>query len=684
MKQVLTVISVFLLVFGLSGIANAQIDVCPAFFRIVPDGHPQLVNPGDIIDVELWIQTCEDNVLIETYGTDLHFDTNELEYVEGTAVEHWPTNHYDMVPLSLDYVDQGEIRNIDGFSMVGGTYFDGPGSHILFLTASFRVKDSLEPGEDDLWKFFRGGMGVFLTGEDGIRHNYNDITYHYIPTVGPDVYDDTYYALHLGVYKPPCEQGLCGYPDTFPKEEAGEEYYTGVAAAKQTLRWIWGDNDPDDPPFYDENYTVDQATLYQDYHLTPGGTPGEDMTATRVKNLMQGERPDGTNYDGPYYAYNFVSEDDPDTPEGMDKAVRRFIHWLDFNVNDYYAARGYPNIDVPEPNVPSLIVTGPCAEHEDLKYRWMTLRGFVTDTDPCDESDVFNILPVDVHGLWLNDPTQIENCGLGYNVYLTGYDFKTNVYEPVDGMYRSVCEPPEDLDVELFNQNLKASYVNFVGGKQSMKLSMAMATTGDAEVRAAEFEKVNWEDVIPGYLMGSRDFKEVYSNCQFNDTLKVADLKAGNTYELVTFRQGTDFVLTGASCTSMEGTDDVMWTCQYPDGIVKRFKFPIGTPYPAASIVLLVDEENGEFRQATWVGEDETYLPLSERDAVMIARKATRKKHTSVRLVFDKECGSRFLPMYEVTMQDGTIVRVMQDGTYVIILKQLPFKKVEVEAIAIK
>lgn len=38
-----------------------------------------------------------------------------------------------------------------------------------------------------------------------------------------------------------------------------------------------------------------------------------------------------------------------------------------------------------------------------------------------------------------------------------------------------------------------------------------------------------------------------------------------------------DFVPLGASCTPLRGSEDIMWTIKFRNGMVKRFKFPIRT-----------------------------------------------------------------------------------------------------------
>ncbi|MCP4751091.1 MAG: adenylyl-sulfate reductase subunit beta, partial [Proteobacteria bacterium] len=38
-----------------------------------------------------------------------------------------------------------------------------------------------------------------------------------------------------------------------------------------------------------------------------------------------------------------------------------------------------------------------------------------------------------------------------------------------------------------------------------------------------------------------------------------------------------DFAPLGASCIPLRGTDTIMWTIKFRDGMIKRFKFPIRT-----------------------------------------------------------------------------------------------------------
>jgi len=47
--------------------------------------------------------------------------------------------------------------------------------------------------------------------------------------------------------------------------------------------------------------------------------------------------------------------------------------------------------------------------------------------------------------------------------------------------------------------------------------------------------------------------------------------------QAIEVRGYSDFVPMGGSTVPMMGTEDVMWTCKFRNGVIKRFKFPIRT-----------------------------------------------------------------------------------------------------------
>jgi adenylylsulfate reductase subunit B len=53
--------------------------------------------------------------------------------------------------------------------------------------------------------------------------------------------------------------------------------------------------------------------------------------------------------------------------------------------------------------------------------------------------------------------------------------------------------------------------------------------------------------------------------------------------QAIEVRGYADFVPLGSSIMPMMGTEDVMWTCKFRNGVVKRFKFPIRTTAEGAA-----------------------------------------------------------------------------------------------------
>ena len=405
--------------------------------------------------------------------------------------------------------------------------------------------------------------------------------------------------------------------DSFPQVTTTQPYFTGVASCMQTLNWMYGE------PY--DLYTGTQEGLYDTYH---SGDFGADMNTADVRALLQSEKP----VTSPSYAYNFGMEQDDDE----DMAIKRFIHWCDFNVQAYYPSATGVN----EPNIPPAVVTN----DSTYGYQWKTVRGFATDVDPCDESSVFTIPDMEVYGLWLNDPLA---AGLGYNMYVTGDEFK-DMYEQVDGKYRSVCEPPEGIDIERVEVNLERAKIKFHKPGKRMELAQLikdekLLSKNITSLRSLFLNKIKqgkelipflgtknrrplskgqWDDVIPDQLKTSPDFSGIYEDVRYGKSLSVFDLDSDEEYSLVLFSQKLR-------------ADDI-------------------------SMALILSDDDAVFRQATWSEQGQSFL--TGREARRIAR-AHILWPRNIRLVWTKANGlSRFQPMYEVSNADETVY-VLQDGT---------------------
>jgi len=452
-------------------------------------------------------------------------------------------------------------------------------------------------------------------------------TYNYIWFEGGDLYNDA--AVTNGNANFPEAVGANAvYVNHLGIDEEGNDYFPQEQA--QQPHFTGAASGLQALKFFDAEYSwPSQAELYDQYHT---GAAGEDMNVSDVAWMLT----DQTNQNPDTARYNFVGFSDGDE----DHAIKRMIYWIDYEVSS-----------VQEPNAPAHVPT-------DGSYsnNWKTVRGFVSNKDPW----VNWGMPDDLEflGAWLNDP---KAGGLGYNVYLTADDFKA-IYEPVDGSYRYAAEPPQDIDLDELDDVLDSMDIIYVRGKPNSELANAMMARNDMQLSVRKmdvepveieevFKKVNWDGVIPAELLASPDFKDIYSQTRFNGTLNVADLETAEDYDLVLFSQ-----------SGKENT---------------------------ASVVLMVEEESGTFRQASWISEDQKYL--SEQEALEIAEKSLllSKKplhHDTndwkIRLIWNKEYDqSRFQPIYEVSTPFGATVYVLQDGSYFVEGNPIPVEKKKVELV---
>jgi len=83
--------------------------------------------------------------------------------------------------------------------------------------------------------------------------------------------------------------------------------------------------------------------------------------------------------------------------------------------------------------------------------------------------------------------------------------------------------------------------------------------------------------------------------------------------QAIDVRGYADFVPLGASIVPLRGTDSIMWTVQFRDGRIKRFRFPIRTT-PENSVVAfsgLAEASDEGFKSQLLAGEPEQ-LGVSE------------------------------------------------------------------------
>ena len=220
------------------------------------------------------------------------------------------------------------------------------------------------------------------------------------------------------------------------------------------------------------------------------------------------------------------------------------------------------NYEVPgveRPNSPSTIPTF------GLYDNWMVIKGASTDINPNATQHPFEVADFVVNGFWVNDPGV---KGLGNNSYKTAHELvdtylkKINSSDLWKGKYVAVCEPKEknaNISIAPYKPNEKL----IIDGKNKVRIK-AMSSQRD----------FSYEDLIPPQLKNDSSFMLAYNNSIAREPIEV-DRLDGPDYYLIPFDK--------------EGN---------------------------TSLVLVVDKNQGYFKEASWVEKPEKYLPINESEAV--------------------------------------------------------------------
>jgi hypothetical protein len=92
-------------------------------------------------------------------------------------------------------------------------------------------------------------------------------------------------------------------------------------------------------------------------------------------------------------------------------------------------------------------------------------------------------------------------------------------------------------------------------------------------------------------------------------------------------------------------------------------------------VVVLVDAEDGSFKETSWVEDPVKYLPVSIKEALKLVLAKTGPSNTRPVIELVHMDSSPYYPAWQITV-DGIVYTVSQDGT---VSYKKPVKPVEVE-----
>jgi hypothetical protein len=314
---------------------------------------------------------------------------------------------------------------------------------------------------------------------------------------------------------------------------------------------------------------------------------------------------------------------------------------------------------------------------------WMVVRGIHTDVKPTYTQGSYTL-----YGFWINDPK--DPGGIGENTYKSVDQWKSTYHLNLTGVgtgdtyynrYVAVCEPPEDDDVEVTLAKAKPRLAKAITPAMSEKtlivydveqLALEKVIKDDEALKivAAAIDGVN-EELVPY----DAEFAEVFAKTIPGEPVFVA--ADGGDYYIVPFnapvvkRPPVKIMPVKIEKVRRIGLEKFERLERVDDEIIIKPIIPIEPiNVDRTLVVVLVDAEDGSFKEASWVTDPVKYLPVSKVEALKLAfgeigvtdsgdLKALKSKPTIELLYRD---ASPYYPDWKITI-DGKVFYVSQDGT---------------------
>lgn len=378
---------------------------------------------------------------------------------------------------------------------------------------------------------------------------------------------------------------------------------TGAATCQMILNYIReGAGEP--------ALTQDEIYEYARYPLPYDGT---ELTADEVDRALGHFDPydylvsnwaDG--YDSlpggnPYQGYNYtVDTYDPLQPDAMNEYMRDICHWMAYTVTkgNWWDPLGEL---VARPNTPAAVPIYGTYDH------WVAVKGCVTSENPVPNPRVnpWGGPDFTVYGFWMKDP---QVTGIGQNTYKTAAECESTYFlplvaigDPYNGLLLQIAEPPAQLPNDRLeitgNAKIKKgsarikehtrdlANLEFVGVKLTKKdhknVNGTMASLGST----SPIIKQSWRDLVDPYLLTDSEAVAAFKDTQMGASILVDRIDIG----------GSDYYLV-------------------PFGKFIEGKF-------LASAVIMLDANNGYFREASWTKEPEKFLKVDKTRAIDLVMK---------------------------------------------------------------
>ena len=383
-------------------------------------------------------------------------------------------------------------------------------------------------------------------------------------------------------------------------------------------------------------------------------------------------------------------------PQGMMYTLNKYLHA--YNELPYVANYGVGSYDAIEDVLHYICkwhYLGPGTAPAYGNYsNWMVIRGIHTNTTP-----TFTQGSYEIYGFWINDPyneTLEGPGGIGENTYKTVDQWSSTYHlnltdvrdcDSYKDKYVAVCEPPEDDDVVVTLAKPKPRFADAITPVMTEKplmvydveqLALGRMVKDDESLKIV---KAAIDGVTEELIPYDAEFAATFAKTTAGEPMLVTD--DGDDYYIVPFNVPVE-VRPSVKKMSVE-IERVKASGLKKFERVKRLAAKaVIEPIPIEPIkvertlvVVLVDAEDGSFKEASWVADPVKYLPVSKREALklalgevldelhIVARKDARdlgviQQRPTIELVYRD--ASPYYPDWKVTV-NGKVFYVSQDGT---------------------
>ncbi|MCX6666362.1 MAG: DUF2341 domain-containing protein [Euryarchaeota archaeon] len=608
-------------------------------------------------------QYTRDNTILATHVTSLPLGSYKVHIGE---ISPWDLPY----TLTIDYISVHKFADPEpqwgtiGMEIPQNTPPNspakpsGPNNGFTNMTYIYST-NTTDPEGDQIFYLFDWGdnsssewLGPYNSGEIiCFNHSWMSQGYYQVKVKAKDIYDYvSEWSEPLTVF---IVEGFYMNLNNFPMYPAivtpGYREMCGPAVAQMALNYMWwNSSNYSTPPMTFDNQTWLYTTGYAnntDANISYLDTQG-------LWKLLQ------TYLPLPYatYGYNFAQ----DANTNQTYMLKQICTWINYTIGTYGGHKpGHPL------NVPALVPT------YGNYSNWMAVRGFHSDQPAY-------LLPsnLTIYGFWVNDPYPESLGGMGENSYKTITQWNTQYYQPLvsndtyNGKYVAICEPPETKDQTVVT--LGSSPMRFTMEQKQLiaqaqnlgvKVSLDIINQANQWIINAAIDGVN-EQLIPY----DPEFAATFTRTVAGVPLYVDNFN-GADYYLVPFNIPLKKQVAEPLPIPLDPHQVIPEMTAEP--IIPLAEDEVIDAEPilktATTVVVIIDANDGSFKEASWTQEPVKYLPISKEDAqkIVLQTMKTSKgnaetfQKTTSELVYRES--SPYYPDWKIIM-NNKVIYVSQQG----------------------